>query len=415
MRIVRRLTIGSESGESWVRAQLTAEQGSVLTQAQLASAFDFAWLRQSERPTAQSSGAPIRVIDLFCGAGGMSLGLEELARALNRPFELRWAADVLPAARATIAANHTPVRRPFRFPIEELIDGDPGQQRLTSRERLLRSTLKAESDGIDFLLGGPPCQGHSDLNNHTRWRDPKNQLYWRMARAARVLDPRFVVIENVPGVDRDESGVLQLTVGLLEGLGYGVSEGVLQAEHLGVAQTRHRRFLVAAKEHQPSVAAIAEAWRVNIRPIEWAISGLSPKPGTGIDSPGRPSPDTVRRLQWYDRNPGEVNLPNERRPKCHQKDHNYTSVYGRLYSGKPSSTLTTGFLVMGQGRFVHPNALPARTLSPREGARIQFFPDWFHFRGRRGEPFRKEFGLLIGNAVPPKLSYVVGAHLLSGS
>src|SRR5207253_556150 len=72
---------------------------------------------------------------------------------------------------------------------------------------------------VDFLLGGPPCQGHSDLNNHTRRTDPKNVLYLKMARAAEILKPRVVVIENVPPVQWDTGKVVPATENALRALG----------------------------------------------------------------------------------------------------------------------------------------------------------------------------------------------------
>ena len=90
-------------------------------------------------------------------------------------------------------------------------------------------------DGIDLVVAGPPCQGHSDLNNHTRRNDPRNALFLRVARFVELTRPRAVVIENVPGVARDRAGVVPTTVAHLLSLGYNVATGVLVASDFGAA------------------------------------------------------------------------------------------------------------------------------------------------------------------------------------
>ena len=101
-------------------------------------------------------------------------------------------------------------------------------------------------------------------------------------------------------------------------------------------------------------------------------------------------------------------LPNSQRPFCHRaKDHSYVSVYGRMRWNLATQTITTGFGSTGQGRFVHP--LRRRTLTPHEACRVQFIPDFFSFPETR----RRHLQEMIGNAVPPKLAYVIALSLLA--
>ena len=95
-------------------------------------------------------------------------------------------------------------------------------------------------------------------------------------------------------------------------------------------------------------------------------------------------------------------LPNHRRPPCHQEKNTYPAVYGRMYAELPAPTITTGFGSTGQGRFVHPHR--KRSLTPHEAARVQTFPDFFDFSSENG---RVSLQTLIGNAVPPFL----GSHI----
>jgi DNA (cytosine-5)-methyltransferase 1 len=104
---------------------------------------------------------------------------------------------------------------------------------------------------------------------------------------------------------------------------------------------------------------------------------------------------------------GLHDLPDSQRPDCHRlKPHDYRAVYGRLYADRPAPTMTTGFGSTGQGRFVHPTQ--KRTLTPHEAARLQFIPDFFDLSGLT----RRHLQTFIGNAVPPKMLYVLAKELL---
>jgi DNA (cytosine-5)-methyltransferase 1 len=105
---------------------------------------------------------------------------------------------------------------------------------------------------------------------------------------------------------------------------------------------------------------------------------------------------------------GLVDLPNSLRPACQRVDHKYKSMYGRLSWDRPAQTMTTGFGSPGQGRYLHPSK--PRTLTPHEAARIQFFPDWYDFSAIQ---HRNHLARAIGNAVPPKLAFVLALYLLS--
>jgi DNA (cytosine-5)-methyltransferase 1 len=151
-------------------------------------------LRLKGRPEYESGSESVRIVDLFCGCGGLTLGLAEAACRLGRAIEIPLAVDNHADALAVFEANFPSATTELKR-VEELFDGRLGAS-LTTPEK----ELKDRAGRVDILAGGPPCQGHSDLNNHTRRRDPRNALYDRMARAAEVLRPSAVLIENVPAV-----------------------------------------------------------------------------------------------------------------------------------------------------------------------------------------------------------------------
>jgi len=261
---------------------------------------------------------------------------------------------------------------------------------------------------LDVLLGGPPCQGHSDLNNYTRRNDPKNDLYVRMARAAEVLLPRLVVIENVPPVQWDTGKVVSTTEAALRDLGYQTAGAVIDSSSAGVPQRRKRFIMLASRVPgiDPSLVLTALASRrPEVRTVAWAIEDLKDLTSEiGIDLPSKVSRDNADRIAYLSENAVQ-DLPNSERPKCHRDDpnHTYKSMYGRLSWAKPAQTITTGFTSMGQGRFVHPSR--ARTLTPHEAARLQTFPDWFDWGDAKK---RTLLSTMIGNAVPPLLMVALG-------
>jgi DNA (cytosine-5)-methyltransferase 1 len=272
---------------------------------------------------------------------------------------------------------------------------------------------------VELLIGGPPCQGHSNLNNHTRRDDPKNRLYLRMARAAEVLRPSAVVIENVLAVVNDKQQVVSRAIVHLKKLGYEVATSRIDLLKLGVAQTRKRHILLAVREDALpfgfSAADLLQIEDQNATPhdLRWAIGDLlDVRPKSFFDEAAVPNADNQRRMKYLFENDVH-NLPNEERPKCHQGKHNYTSMYGRLWWDRPSQTITSGFATMGRGRFVHPGV--PRCLTAHEAARIQGFPDYFKFVDERAKPryelTHTEVQVIIGNAVPPPLTEALTSKL----
>ncbi|MDT0326945.1 DNA cytosine methyltransferase [Nocardiopsis lambiniae] len=352
-------------------------------------------------------------MDLFAGCGGLTLGIAQAAYKYDVSLDVRLAVDFEAAPTKVFKANF-PKANVQQAPVESYFDGDLGAS-LTAREA---ETLSMVGE-VELLIGGPPCQGHSNLNNHTRRDDPKNRLYLRMARATEVLRPRVVVIENVLAVVNDKQQVVARAIVHLKKLGYDVATSRIDLLKLGVAQTRKRHILLAIREDALpfgfSATDLLQIEHNNAAPrdLRWAIGDLlDVRPKSFFDEAAVPNPDNQRRMKYLFEN-DEHNLPNEERPKCHQGKHNYGSMYGRLWWDRPSQTITSGFATMGRGRFVHPG-LP-RCLTAHEAARIQGFPDYFKFVDERTKPryelTRTEVQVIIGNAVPPPLTEALTSRL----
>ena len=365
------------------------------------AAFDLAWLKSASRPEVANPRSVVRIVDLFAGCGGLSVGIAEAARGLGMRMDAVLANDIDEDILGIYSRNF-PEADIVCAPVETLLDGACGDPP-TLKEREFADRLGV----IDMVIGGPPCQGHSDFNNHTRNNDPKNELYLTMARFCEVVRPTHVIIENVPGVERDRRRVAQRTWGMLEDLGYSVDSGIVDASRLGVAQRRKRSITIASLDIVPSVEDAVLSLEAKERSLAWAITDLLDVPRTRlVDQPPQPNDLTRSRIDYLFDN-DLFDLPDSERPDCHRlKPHSYVSVYGRMHWDRPAQTLTTGFGVMGRGRFVHPSQ--RRTITPHEAARVQFFPDFFDF----GDGPRTLIHKVIGNAVPPKLGYALGVHLL---
>lgn len=365
------------------------------------AAAERAWLRSSTPTGWDRNAQRIGVVDLFAGCGGLSYGVAEALRAVGLGGRFV-GVDLDPVAIAAYKEN-LPSAGGLVASVADVFDGAVGA-RPTSSERAL-ADLAGETT---FLLGGPPCQGHSAFNNRTRHSDERNALYLTMVRAAEILLPEYVVIENVPGALRDRRGVVQRSLDALTRLGYEVDHHIADMSRIGVPQLRRRLVAVASRTSFWPVADILGAHEQSVRDLRWAMGDLEDASGRGLrDEPCASAAQTKRRIDvLFDQ--GLWDLPNSYRPACHAHgDHSYRSIYGRLKWEQPAQTITTGFYSMCMGRYVHPSR--RRTITAHEAARIQFIPDAFDFSM---VPKRTDLARLIGNAVPPKLGYVLALELL---
>lgn len=365
-------------------------------------------------PDVECTGT-VYTIDFFCGTGGLSLGASKAIEAVGMNHVLLAAVDIDGDALGVYRQNFRP-QLTLGANVASLVDfhvyGRGAEASFAYAPDIIDERLGAFVGKTDLILAGPPCQGYSNLNNHTRRSDPRNVLYMCVAAATVALKARAVVIENVPDVLSDKTDVVGAACKLLADAGYRVSTHVLNAADLGCAQTRRRHFLVGTlRRHVPLV----ESAMILAQPamtLREAIADLESPVGDGFMDEGPVlSAENQARIDFLFDN-DLYDLPDEVRPDCHKKGHTYPSVYGRLDWNKPSQTITTGFMTPGRGRYIHPSQ--RRVITPREAARIQGFPDTFVFVANGETRTRKLLAKWIGDAVPCQLGYAAVLTALTG-
>ena len=354
---------------------------------------------------------PLRLIDLFAGAGGLTLGFTRLQRPDGaQAFAPVWANDFDAAAVATYNANFG----------GDCVCGDIVD---------LLEDQDFDLPAADVVVGGPPCQGFSLLNKN-READPRKQLWRPYMEVVRRSDARAFVMENVRQIL--SSSEYTEIVEEAEGMGFTVASAVLCAADFGVPQERYRAFIIGVKGRDPRLAfpplrthynpksnpptlfdyaPDVQPWRT----VRDAIADLPAPEGNGIRSIpepldlhfGRnPTPISVQRYQAVpeggNRFDLQANAP-ELTPACWiKKTSGGTDLFGRLWWNRPSVTIRTEFFKPEKGRYLHP--AQHRPITHREAARLQSFPDSFRFVGSKIEIARQ-----IGNAVPPMLAERLGA------
>ncbi|MGH7771427.1 MAG: DNA cytosine methyltransferase [Candidatus Binatia bacterium] len=339
----------------------------------------------------------LTAVDLFCGAGGLTLGLKRAG------FDVVAAVEVDPEIAKTYKANHPKTRlliKDIRY--------------VTGQEILASAGLK----GTDLVAGCPPCQGFSSLTSKYKKKDPRNGLLLEMARVIEEVQPRMVMLENVPGLADRGKRILNSFVLKLKSLGYRVTKDVLQLADYGVPQSRRRFVLLAGKGFEIPLPKPTHSRKGDEKKKlkEWLtladiIEGMkTPVTLSQAKKEGGPrrfrwhvvkdlKPITLERLRAVKPGASRYSLPMSLRPKCHANDKKgFPNVYGRLSWRQVPPTITSGCTTPCMGRYGHPSQL--RTISVREAALIQTFPKSYKFETE----FIDTACDLVGNALPPKFA-----------
>lgn len=360
------------------------------------------------------------VIDLFCGAGGLSEGFRQAG------FKVLAGNDVDLVAGQTFAATHP----------EAKFIGKPVQD-LSVQELLRCAGLK--SGELEVLVGGPPCQGYSVYNHKRGMQDPRARLFEEYMRLVAGLQPKWIVMENVTGIQSIDGGKLvEEILGQFKALGYVMDFQVLRAEEYGVPQERRRVFFIGNRVGAPIIFPTA-THGPGLKPfttIRDALSDLprlkngqnrsgapyASEPKTAIQKMLRGDCETVanhsspklgeinlKRMSFIPQGGSWRDIPHELLPegmkRAKRSDH--TKRYGRMRNDGLACTILTKCDVHW-GAYIHPTQ--DRAISVREAARLQTFPDFFEFQGGQTDQY-----VQVGNAVPPLLAKCVAEAVLTAT
>lgn len=365
---------------------------------------------------AEQGSSSLRTVDLFCGPGGLANGLRQLCAEIGVSVTPQLIVDQDEQATRVYAANHR-ARRRSTVSVSSLVDfsirrsGDDA--RFLYLPELTDDDLARAAVRVDLLLAGPPCQGHSNLNNHTRREDPRNDLYLTVPAFAVAIGAPICIIENVPAILNDSDGVVGTAGQLFQSAGYEVETGIVSASAMGWPQARKRHFMIARRDLAPVPLKVVAEVLAEGRPrsLWWAIGDLEDLVSEHLlDQPTILSLENTARVNWlFENDAYDLDLPE--RPNSHRGGTTYVSVYGRLRKDAPAQTITTGFMSPGRGRYIHPTR--RRVLTAREAARLQGFPDTYGFVPNPAEPpSRAKLAKWIGDAVPMPLGYAAALSAL---
>lgn len=345
-----------------------------------------------------------KVIDLFAGVGGLSLGFEKCG------FDVILANEYDPSIAAAYEMNHKGTK---------MIVGD-----ITALD--LEKTFGSYEGKVDVVIGGPPCQGFSQKGQRKTIHDERNFLFKYYVRVVGLVKPRYFVMENVPNLLTAEGGYFRKEIEeLFNSMGYQLKMGVLNASDYGVPQNRRRAVIIGKRNGDAPALPKPHNATVTIWDAISDLAYLNSGEGSG-EQEYRFEPQSeyqkklrngsnvlynhvatkhsklaLERLAMIPPNAGREVLPKE-----HLTKSIYSGTWTRMRKDEISVTITTRFDTPSSGKFTHP--FLNRAITVREAARIQSFPDSFKFTGNKGSQMKQ-----VGNAVPPLLAEAIASVILN--
>ncbi len=338
-------------------------------------------------------------VDLFCGVGGFTIGMSSAG------WQPLVGADINPNVKASHKLN---------FPEVPFIDGSLADP--TTTEHLAKLVNISE---VGLVVGGPPCQGFSvfgkrrfvNTKGYDPHADPRNQLVYAYLDVVKKLNPRWIVMENVPGLATLDDGLfLKTLLKEIHLIGYPNAEArILNAADYGVPQLRRRLLIIGNRTGhiipwpKKKYFSNPEEWQDTYRTVGEAISDLAEEPSYTLQSSHVPMKHKPLLVERYKLIPEGGRLNPEELPEHLKSGYrtdkvkNFSHVFKRLHRNRPALTMVPGH-----------NAFPIhpwlnRSLTAREAARIQTFPDNIKFAGSRQEQC-----IQVGNAFPPLLAEIIG-------
>lgn len=399
--------------------------------------INYDWIIETKHPLAKfssyyrnsqqfkSNNSNLTAIDLFCGAGGLSLGF------IQNGFEISLANDIDDSCIKTYIHNHPSV------PIENIILGDIDNviENISEYSRF---------KDIDVIIGGPPCQGFSRANQQRIKDDPRNKLYKYFLQTVNEFKPKVFVMENVRGMSKVANQVKED----FENIGYNVENYVLNAKDFSVPQSRERLIFIGTKCNDGAKKIFDDIFNYSIKQpkyllkdalynlpkleasrIKNATNTYDKSGGLVMKALNESSNDYVDLINNSKKIDvilnGKARYNNDRDIKIYSllnqgddstdpkisdimpyksRNHIFKDKYYKLKEDDFCKTITA-HMKFDCNMYIHPNQ--ARGLTPREAARVQSYPDDYFFLG----PYTKTY-MQIGNSVPPLLGRAISRSVI---
>lgn len=340
----------------------------------------------------------MKVIDLFAGVGGLSLGFSQAG------FEIVYANEYDRSIADAYQKNHPKTK----------VDSTD------IRNINFKKTFEPYKGKVDVVVGGPPCQGFSQKGKRIGLDDERNFMFQQFVKVVKIVQPEFFVLENVPNILSSENGYFKKEIiKMFNKLGYDVKAKILKAEKFGVPQTRRRAVFLGRKgklnfelpEGNNKKTMVSDA----LGDLPILKSGEGKEEQTYTSKPKNEFQKWVRRnskivsnhistrhnkiaLERLSLLP--VNGTKEDLPAHHRTKSIHSGTWSRLKPDGFARTITTRFDTPSSGQFTLP--FQNRCITVREAARLQSFPDDFIFYGTKSSQM-----LQVGNAVPPLMAYEI--------
>lgn len=333
-------------------------------------------------------------ISLFSGAGGMDLGMEAAG------FVTRFCNDIDFHSCQTLLQNKQEGQESNKHSfLSEAYISQNDIKDIATEEILKNARLSREQ--VSLIYGGPPCQAFSVFGRRKGMEDPRGLLLWEYIRVIREIKPPLFIFENVAGLLTIDNGNVFKT--FLEEISkdaegnkiYNISYYLLDTAEYGVPQFRSRVIIFGSQGNKipPIVKTHSESATLTTLPFNTV----------GKVFKGMPTPPSNSLPNHIGRVHGEDIIRRYSALKYGERDSK--TRINRLNPNRPSFTIVVGSDKGGGKGHVHPEE--PREVTPRESARIQTFPDFWKFSGTSRHPIRQ-----VGNAVPPLLAGIIGAHIL---
>ena len=345
----------------------------------------------------------MKILDIFSGAGGMSLGFKQASFKIVLSVELE-------KVYCETYKHNNPGSTCLNEDITQINCEEVAKKHLHNKE-------------IDGIIGGPPCQGYSSVGNRDI-NDPRNMLIFYFIQWVEFFQPEFFVMENVPGIlSMDKGGIVKKIKLMYKDIDYSCQIEKVRALDHGIPQKRKRVFFIGFRGNSKHVD-LQKKNGSNTHLVKDALSDILDIPPyrkkcrdeMTLDYISPPITNYQRYLRKNSRKLSNHIAPNHGKvvrerishikpgenhaylPEKYQLKSGYPNIYGRLHLDKPAGTITGNCgCISAPGRFIHP--IQDRAISVREAARLQSFPDNYVFKGSLNQKYKQ-----VGNAVPPLMA-----------